>query len=222
MFSCSSAHATRPVEVLPILDKRDPAEVGTGRWLCRVLRLDVDTSSAPLPEDCVSGWGTNELRVRPKTPNWREPDPPRPHQVAAVYRALRKAQEELGGDWLVTDVENLLILFADVSCALGGRNDRVVRAVCLDEFDHLLDRDRWPETSTGISPASTSNAVIPGGLGQDIVRSVGEQAQLFDGFIKVAALSGLPDRSAAQGAVAELILGGHCPKYGTFISRVTG
>jgi hypothetical protein len=175
MFSCSSAHATRPVEVLPVLDKRDPAEVGnrTIRTSTGVVALSVRRpssalfrpSSARLPEDCVSGWWTNELRVRPKTPNWREPDPPTPHQVAAVYRALRKAQEERGGDYLVTDVENLLILFADVSCALGGRNDRVVRAVCLDEFDHLLVRDRWPRhrfppapvTVTGLVSESASN-----------------------------------------------------------------
>jgi hypothetical protein len=40
------------------------------------------------------GWYTEDLQVTPETPNWREPDPPTPHQVAAVYRALRKAQEE--------------------------------------------------------------------------------------------------------------------------------
>jgi hypothetical protein len=35
----------------------------------------------------------------------------------------------------------------------GGRNDRVVRAVYLDELDHLLDRDRWPEERKGIRVA---------------------------------------------------------------------
>jgi hypothetical protein len=39
------------------------------------------------------GWWTKELRAAPATPNWREPDRPTPHQVAAIYRALRKAQE---------------------------------------------------------------------------------------------------------------------------------
>jgi uncharacterized protein YjbI with pentapeptide repeats len=39
------------------------------------------------------GWWTEELRTAPATPNWREPDTPTPHQVAAIYRALRKAQE---------------------------------------------------------------------------------------------------------------------------------
>jgi uncharacterized protein YjbI with pentapeptide repeats len=41
----------------------------------------------------ASGWWTEELRTRPATPNWQDPDVPTPHQVAAVYRALRKAQE---------------------------------------------------------------------------------------------------------------------------------
>jgi uncharacterized protein YjbI with pentapeptide repeats len=42
----------------------------------------------------VPGWWTKELQVASEGPIWREPDRPTPHQVAAVYRALRKGQEE--------------------------------------------------------------------------------------------------------------------------------
>ncbi len=47
------------------------------------------------------------------------------------------------------------------------------------------------------------------GLGEDVVTAVGELAQLFDGFVKVAALGGVPHCGAVEGAVEKLIRGGH-------------
>jgi hypothetical protein len=60
--------------------------------------------------------------------------------------------------------------------------------------------DQW-EWPAGI-PRPGSNAR---GLGQDVVTAVGDLAQLFDRFVKVAALCGVPHRRAVKGAVKGLV-----------------
>jgi hypothetical protein len=45
------------------------------------------------------------------------------------------------------------------------------------------------------------------------VTAVGDLAQLFDCFIEVAALGGVPHRDAVKGAVEELVFGGHAQEY---------
>ena len=41
------------------------------------------------------------------------------------------------------------------------------------------------------------------GFGQDVVAAIGDLAQLFDRFIEVASLGGVPHRAAVKGAVQE-------------------
>ena len=41
----------------------------------------------------------------------------------------------------------------------------------------------------------------PGGLGQDVVTAVGDLAQLFDRFVEVAALGGVPASAVPGGAL---------------------
>jgi hypothetical protein len=48
-------------------------------------------------------------------------------------------------------------------------------------------------------------------LGKDVVTAIGHLAQLFKGFVQVAAPGGMPYRRPLQSTEEELICGGHCP-----------
>jgi hypothetical protein len=78
-------------------------------------------------------------------------------------------------------------------------------------------RDEHPGADQLIADVS-GWACIPGArgdprsLGQDVVASVGELAQLFDGFVEVSALGGVPHRGAVQCAVEKLVRSGHWRK----------
>jgi hypothetical protein len=55
----------------------------------------------------------------------------------------------------------------------------------------------------------SSNA---GGFGQDVVAAIRDLAQLLNGFVKAAALDGVPHGGAVQSAVEQLVLGGHAQR----------
>jgi hypothetical protein len=57
--------------------------------------------------------------------------------------------------------------------------------------------------------------VIPAASAKMSLRAVGDLAQLFDRFVEVAALGGVPHRGAVKGAVEKLIWRGHASVYRT-------
>jgi hypothetical protein len=98
-------------------------------------------------------------------PDWAG-DGPRQSALQDTAAELLGSKDPLSGEHRRDDgeveVQRKPVLFpasdwpsvgAVSSCALGGRNNRVVRAVCFDELDHLLDRDRWPEERNGLRDA---------------------------------------------------------------------
>jgi len=54
-----------------------------------------------------------------------------------------------------------------------------------------------------------------GSFSEDVVRAVGNLAQLFDRFRKVAFLGGIPHRGAVEVAVEQLIPGANTSAYRT-------
>jgi hypothetical protein len=50
------------------------------------------------------------------------------------------------------------------------------------------------------------------GFGQDVVAAIRDLAQLLNGFVKAAALDGVPHGGAVQSAVEQLVLGGHAQR----------
>lgn len=56
-------------------------------------------------------------------------------------------------------------------------------------------------------PGMPRTCLNAGGLGQDVVAVVGDLAELFDCFIEVAELGGVPPGGAVKSAVEKLIRG---------------